>query len=450
MGSLTSLTKKITTTSLTNAKRSQIDRLYDTEIKGFFARFNVDGTATLNFRYRSKVIANRRPVIKIGVWPTLSADMARKTAVKWVERLSNGIEPKFEIERQRQEETAKRKQKALKKASILGTFIDTHYEAHMSRNKRGDQDVSRLKRRFANFLSMDMNELTKVHVYEAQDKAEKSVSFHTFKRDYAVLQGTLNYAVEMEVIKTNPISGVSLKRPKSVADDLMRNDFELGERRALSEQEVVGLFRGLDGYTESMKDMRRRSRLKKSNRHLPNWDEVTYVDHVVPIILFIYYTGFRNGDVLGLRWEHLNADFSQVGKVIEKIAHHGKGKMYFPLVTPCQEMIRVWWEQEGKPTEGWVFCSPRHRDQRRRLSESAMRKAWKKVKEFGGLDESLDLYTLRHNFASQHLMAGSDVQMVSKLMGHSDIQTTMSHYSHLTQSHLAETLKRAERLFNPQ
>lgn len=448
MSSPTSLTKKITTTSLTNAKRSQIDRLYDTEIKGFFARFNNDGTATLNFRYRSKVIANKRPVVKIGVWPNLSADMARMTALKWVERLSHGVEPKFELEGQRQEEAAKRKQKALKKASVLGTFIDTHYAAHMSRNKRGDQDVSRLKRRFAKYLSMDMNELSKVHIYEAQDEAEKEVSYQTFKRDYAVLQGALNYAVEIGVIKVNPISGVSLKRAKSDASDLIRNDLELGERRALSEQEIKGLFRGLDAYTIFMKDMRRRSRLKKSNRHLPNWDDYTYVDHVVPIILFIYYTGFRNGDVLGLRWEHFNADFTQVGKVIEKIAHHGKGKMYFPIIKDCREMIKVWWEQEGRPTEGWVFCSPRRREERRRLSESAMRKAWKKVKAMGGLNESLDLYTLRHNFASQHLMAGSDLQMVSNLMGHSDIQTTMTHYSHLTQSHLAETLKRAEHLFS--
>ncbi|MFP3386367.1 hypothetical protein, partial [Tritonibacter sp. SIMBA_163] len=87
-----------------------------------------------------------------------------------------------------------------------------------------------------------------------------------------------------------------------------------------------------------MKDMRRRSRLKKSNRHLPDWDQVTYVDHVVPVVLVMYYTGFRNGDVLGLRWEHFLDDFKVIGKVIEKIAHHGKGKMYFPVTDPCQRV----------------------------------------------------------------------------------------------------------------
>lgn len=447
MTETTSLEKKITKHALTYAKRNGVKLLYDTEVRGFFARFNVNGTATLNYRYRSKLDSSHRPVIKLGVWPTLDPDEARKIAKEHATSLSNGIEPKLDIEREKSEKAEQKRSEALKHECILGNFIKSHYAPHMLRNKRGDQDVGRLVRRFGKFLTMDMNTITKSDVHEAQIAAESMVGFQTFKRDYAVLQGALNYAVEMEVIKTNPISGVSLKRPKTDVESLAVDHFELGERRALTPTEIECLFKGLDKYTSSMKEIRRRSRLKKSNQHLPDWDQVTYVDHVVPVILFMYYTGFRNGDVLGLRWEHFNTDFSQVSKVIEKIAHHGKGKMHFPLNDKCREMIETWWKQDGQPTTGWVFYSPRNRGERRRLSEGAMRKSWLKIKQLGGLDESLELYTLRHNFASQHIMSGTNIEAVRQLMGHSDIKTTMEHYSHLTEGHLRDAIKKAGPFF---
>ncbi|MFP3342731.1 tyrosine-type recombinase/integrase [Halomonas sp. SIMBA_159] len=441
------VTKKLTKTSLLHGKRNGVSRIYDAEQKGFFARFNTDGTATLNYRYRSKLDPSKRPVIKLGIWPTLDVEEARVIAKNYAADIAKNIEPQIELMREREEKAEAKRLKAKAKASILGNFIDAHYDAHMKRNKRGHQDVARLKRRFGHWLALDMNLLTKSHVYETQQEAEKVVSFQTLKRDYAVLQGALNYAVEVGVIERNPIKGVSLKRPKSDALDLTADTPSLGERRVLTASEREGLFKGLEEYTRQMKDMRRRSRLKKSNRHLPDWDQVTYVDHVVPVVLVMYYTGFRNGDVLGLRWEHFLDDFKVIGKVIEKIAHHGKGKMYFPVTDPCQRVIKTWWEQEGRPETGWVFYSPRHREERRRLSESAMRKPWEKIKKWGELDASLDLYTLRHNFASLYIMAKADLLTVRNLMGHSDIKTTTDHYTHLDREHLAKMVKSVEGKF---
>jgi len=49
------------------------------------------------------------------------------------------------------------------------------------------------------------------------------------------------------------------------------------------------------------------------------------------------------------------------------------------------------------------------------------------------------LHALRHTFASQLIMKGVDLPTVQKLMGHSDIQTTMI-YSHLAPDHLAEAV----------
>ena len=51
------------------------------------------------------------------------------------------------------------------------------------------------------------------------------------------------------------------------------------------------------------------------------------------------------------------------------------------------------------------------------------------------------LHTLRHTFASRLVVNGVDLPTVMKLMGHSDIQTTMI-YAHLTPDHLADAVEK--------
>lgn len=70
-----------------------------------------------------------------------------------------------------------------------------------------------------------------------------------------------------------------------------------------------------------------------------------------------------------------------------------------------------------------------------------MQKPWAKVRAFAKLPSGLVLYTLRHNFASQLVMAGADLLAVSKLMAHSDIQTTIKHYAHLRPDHTRDIVE---------
>lgn len=64
-----------------------------------------------------------------------------------------------------------------------------------------------------------------------------------------------------------------------------------------------------------------------------------------------------------------------------------------------------------------------------------MQKPWARIRQLAGLPNDLVLYSLRHNFASQLIMNGADLLSVSKLMAHSDIQTTIEHYAHLSPNH---------------
>lgn len=62
-----------------------------------------------------------------------------------------------------------------------------------------------------------------------------------------------------------------------------------------------------------------------------------------------------------------------------------------------------------------------------------------KVARKAGILDLTKIHTLRHTFASHLVMEGVDLPTVGKLMGHSDIETTMI-YAHLAPDHLAKAV----------
>ncbi|MEQ5821651.1 tyrosine-type recombinase/integrase [Halomonas sp. SCS19] len=429
------LKRKITETAIKHARHKGIRTIYDTAISGFICTLYNRDVTTFSFRYRSK-LTGRRPTVKIGRYPTVSVDEARDIARKMAVGLSQGVEPRLVEQAAKEAQQRREEQWRREDATIIETFLDTVYRPHKERMKRGNEDLDRLDRHFKSWYRKRMTEITKSDVTRWHHALEsKGLAFLTIKRSFDVLQGMLNMAVEEQFIDQNPIKGVRLRKP--VAQDDHGVDI-IKSRRALTEEEVESLFRGLERYTRDRKDMRRRSREKKSNRHLPDWDYVTYVDYVVPAILVIYYAGLRPGDVYGLRWENVDLDLGTITKVIEKTAHHSTRPSSFPMADRLVDALRVWWQENGRPKTGYVFPSQRTG---RRLSAGALgRRPWPLIKKLGGLDPDLDLYTLRHNFASQLILSGADLMTVMKLMGHRDIATTIDHYGHLTADHLRTAL----------
>ena len=64
-----------------------------------------------------------------------------------------------------------------------------------------------------------------------------------------------------------------------------------------------------------------------------------------------------------------------------------------------------------------------------------------KIAKAAEIENLTKVHTLRHTFASHLVMSGVDLPTVSKLMGHSDIETTMI-YAHLAPEHLADAVNK--------
>lgn len=401
--------------------------VFDTDLPGYHVR---PGKRGLTFRLYYRTKAGKQRILTLGRYGTLTATQARDNAKEALAVVAQGGDPraliedaKVEIERQQQQ--------------TLRAYLEGPYTAFQSRRKDGRGTVSRIRRDFSDWLDRPMGSLAHADVERwqaSQETEEKPRAFSTLKRSYDALAALLAHAEERKVIPTHPLKGVKLQKPALTEEELA----ELGsERRYLDPREVKALFAGLEAYQDEKRDQRRRSR-QHGKAYLPDLDHVVYVDHVAPWILAMFYTGFRPGDLFGLRWEHINLPFATIRKTIEKTAHKRPEPQTFPLSASAVAIFKAWHIQQESPASGLVFPSPRTG---KRLDRTSMQKPWAAVRRLAGLPVDLQLYSLRHNFASQLVMAGADILTVSKLMAHSSIETTIQFYAHLAPDHKREAVE---------
>jgi integrase len=175
-----------------------------------------------------------------------------------------------------------------------------------------------------------------------------------------------------------------------------------------------------------------------------------------PLVATALFTGMRISELLGLIWEDVDLDTGTV-HVRAQLSRARRGAAAtrvppktwaavrdIPLVPQLAEILRMKRAGASEATVGWVFASQAgtplglRNAQRRGLARAATR---------AGLEDGdwppLRFHDLRHTFAS-HLIVdlGLDVAQVSRILGHAQIITTLSVYTHLfDDARHAEVLK---------
>ena len=160
--------------------------------------------------------------------------------------------------------------------------------------------------------------------------------------------------------------------------------------RFLSREEVARLHRVLDRQT---RDSRREQ---------------------ADIIRLLLLTGCRRSEILRLRWSEVDRD-----RLV--LADSKTGPRIVPLNTPARRIL------ERRPCGGSPFVFPSPRDPARPRSRNLP--FWYRARREAGI-EDVRLHDLRHTHASHAVMNGVPVPVVSRLLGHSDVRTTLR-YAHL-------------------
>jgi integrase len=127
-------------------------------------------------------------------------------------------------------------------------------------------------------------------------------------------------------------------------------------------------------------------------------------------------TGCRLGEIMTLKWEHVDISGKTLrlpdSKTGAKVVHFGQ-----PAIEILEKIDRV----EGNP---WVIVGAKPGA---RLTD--LQPFWQRVRARAGL-KGVRIHDLRHTFASTAVAAGQGLQMIGKLLGHTQVQTT-ARYAHL-------------------
>lgn len=173
-------------------------------------------------------------------------------------------------------------------------------------------------------------------------------------------------------------------------------------------------------------------------------------DHEMYItILIAFYTGMRRGEILGLTWDkidfktqsiyvtqarqYVGNDIVVTGVKTKKskrtIAIFGELSKELQKEKTKQKKDKLEWGENYNVPEQDFVC---RWDNGNLLRPDYVSKKFKKIATDLQISNNLRFHDLRHSNATWLMENGIHPKIVSEMLGHSDIQTTMNIYSHVS------------------
>ena len=210
-------------------------------------------------------------------------------------------------------------------------------------------------------------------------------------RILARLRQILNFAVACGHIESNPARRIIANRRPALT-------------RFLSRAEIARLHGVLDAQT-------RKGSLQQAD-----------------IVRLLLLTGCRKGEIMGLRW-------SEVRDGMLALEDSKTGPRTVPLGSGARTIL----DRQPRGESPFVFPSP--------LDPARPRgpelRFWYRIRSEAGIGD-VRLHDLRHTMASHAVMNGVPVPVVSRLLGHSNVQMTLR-YAHLADRDIEAAAERVGR-----
>ena len=388
----------------------------DVDLPGFMLRVQPSGVMTYYARYR--LPDGKQTRLRLGSASTLSATQGRDMAKKILADVTLGEDPGAEKQRSREH--------------TLRTFIDEIYGPWLVANrKQGAKTAQAMRATFSALLDKKLHDINGWHVEKWRRELLKAGRTRgTANRYLAYLRGLFSRAVEWDFLSVHPLTKVKQHR-----EDASRV-------RYLTEDEEDRLMEALDAREERIRTERDRAnawRRERNYEEMPDLRQVAYADHLKPLVLLSIYTGFRRGELFGLRWNDVQLDASPPTITVTAAVAKGGRARHVPLNEITLGVLQAWRDQGDG--EGLVFKSPVTGKQ-----FDNCRKAWLELLVEARITD-FRWHDMRHHFASRLVMAGVDLNTVRELLGHSDLKMTLR-YAHLAPEHKAEAVRRLVRRDN--
>ena len=340
---------------------------WDTEIKGFGCRIMPSGTKTYQVQYRK---GGRTRRASIGRHGNITADQARNRAKEIMGELSKGANPVEEIAQHRRSPNV---------SALCERFFEEHAIERCKPTTQGEY-----RRAIDLFINPAIGSFKIVDV-ERKDIAELHHRFrhkpYQANRTLGVLSKMFNLA-EVWGLRpdgSNPCRHVPKYKEKKRERFLSQNELQrLGQ--ALSDSRAEG--------TETI--------------------------HVIAAFRLLLLTGCRLGEIQTLRWDYITDSGMELPDT-------KTGARRIPLPQAARAVLSALPREAGNPYVIAGSVAGKY--------ATDLQKPWRRIRKRAGL-EDVRIHDLRHTYASNAVSSGMPIQMVGRLLGHSQIQTTMR-YAHL-------------------
>lgn len=369
---------------------------FDDELKGFAYVVTPSGARSWVVEYRpgggGRSVSTKR--FRLGSAAELTPDAARKRAREMLAQVRLGGDPASETARRREMLTVKelgalylKDGCATKKASTRALYrihVDKHIVPVLGATKAdrvARADVKRLHRKIG------------------------ATAAPTANRVVVTLSGMLNWAIEegyLPEAHVNPARNIEKYREEGrerflTGDELRR----LGD--AIAEAETIGI--------EWIPDA-----AKPTAKHAPAPENRRTVigQHAAAAIRLLIFTGARLREILHLQWAHVD---SERGLLL--LPDSKTGKKAIPLNAPALQILSELPRVGPYVIPGDSLDKPR----------ADLHRPWRLVTKRAGLN-GLRIHDLRHTFASVGAGAALGLQVIGKLLGHTQASTT-ERYAHL-------------------
>jgi len=135
--------------------------------------------------------------------------------------------------------------------------------------------------------------------------------------------------------------------------------------------------------------------------------------YVVAAFRMLILTGCRLREIQELKWDYVLGDYLV-------LPDSKTGPRRIPLGVDAQNVLKDIYREPGNP---YVFCGTVEGQ-----FVTDLQKPWRRIRKAAKI-EDVRIHDLRHNFASRAVMGGMNLPLVGRLLGHTQIQTTMR-YAH--------------------
>lgn len=346
--------------------------VWDETLAGFGVRVMPSGAKTYQCQYRK---GGRTRRVSLGRHGVLTVDEARKLAKELLGRVAKGENPAEEISRNRRVPTV---------AALCERFFETHAK------ERCKPTTQKEYRRALDLFIIPAIGNFKIVDVQRSDVAELHHSMRDKPYQANRVLGVLSKMFNLAEVWGTRADGSNPCRHVSKYPEKKRERF-------LSQIELARLGAALTAMEQ-----------EQTKEGLSCFQAAAY--------RLLILTGCRLGEIQKLKWEYITPDMIL-------LPDSKTGARRIPLPPRAREVLDDLPRDPENPyiIQGHVVGQ----------YITDLQHPWQRVRKRAGL-EGVRIHDLRHTYASNAVSQGLSIQMVGKLLGHSQIQTTMR-YAHLAE-----------------